>query len=248
MDFSQSWSDPPSTLRLDAAEVHVWRADLDVSEAEAGKLAKTLAADEQVRAAWFRFPVDRRRFIVARGLLRKILARYLDEDPVNLQFCYGAFGKPAVAPGWEAAGLRFNLSHSGRFAVYACSIHREVGIDLECSRANFIWQPIAERFFARDEVSAINSVPLDLRYEAFLNCWTRKEAFIKAKGGGLSIRFDQFNVSVTPGEPAVLLKTEDNPQDASRWGLMHLPAWPGYVAAIAAEGRNWQLKCWQWPR
>lgn len=233
-------------MTLDNNEVHVWRSELDLSEAELRKLAKTLALDEQARAARFRFPRDRRRFIVARGVLREILARYLDRDPAKLQFCYAPFGKPALTSNSGGDGLRFNVSHSHGFALYAVSFHRELGVDLECIRTNFPWEPIAERFFSPEEIDALHSVPRDLRYEAFLNCWTRKEAFVKARGGGLSLRLDRFSVSLIPGEPAVLLKTEDNPLEASRWGLEQLAPRSGYVAALAAEGRNWQLKCWQW--
>jgi len=233
-------------MTLDDNEVHVWGSELDLSEAELGKLAKTLALDEQARAARFRFPRDRRRFIVARGVLREILARYLDRDPAKLQFCYAPFGKPALTSNSGGDGLRFNVSHSHGFALYAVSLHRELGVDLECIRTNFPWEPIAERFFSPEEIDALHSVPCRLKYEAFLNCWTRKEAFVKARGGALSLRLDRFSVSLIPGEPVVLLKTEDNPLEASRWGLEQLAPRSGYVAALAAEGRNWQLKCWQW--
>jgi len=246
MVFPQSWSDPPRTMTLDNNEVHVWRSELDLSEAELRKLAKTLALDEQARAARFRFPRDRRRFIVARGVLREILARYFDRDPAKLQFCYAPFGKPALTSNSGGDGLRFNVSHSHGFALYAVSLHRELGVDLECIRTNFPWEPIAERFFSPEEIDALHSVPCRLKYEAFLNCWTRKEAFVKARGGALSLRLDRFSVSLIPGEPVVLLKTEDNPLEASRWGLEQLAPRSGYVAALAAEGRNWQLKCWQW--
>ena len=233
-------------MTLDNNEVHVWRSELDVSEAELGKLAKTLALDEQARAARFRFPRDRRRFIVARGVLREILARYLDRDPAKLQFCYAPFGKPALTSNSGGDGLRFNVSHSHGFALYAVSLHRELGVDLECIRKDFPWEPIAERFFSPEEIDALHCVPCHLKYEAFLNCWTRKEAIVKARGGGLSLRLDRFSVSLIPGEPVVLLKTEENPLEASRWGLEQLTPLSGYVAALAAEGRNWQLKCWQW--
>ncbi len=242
----QSWSDPPQTPTLDDNEVHVWRSELDLSRAELTSLAKTLARDEQERAARFRFPQDRRRFIAARGLLRKILARYLDRDPAKLQFCYGPFGKPALASNSGVDGLRFNVSHSQGFALHAVSFRRELGVDLECIRPDLPWEQIAKRFFSPEEIDALRKVPRYLKHEAFLNCWTRKEAFVKARGGGLSLRLDQFSVSLIPGGPAALLRIEDNLQEASRWGLEQLRPWPDYVAALATEGRNWQLRCWHW--
>jgi 4'-phosphopantetheinyl transferase len=234
-------------MTLDDNEVHVWRSELDLSEEELGKLAKTLALDEQARAARFRFPGDRGRFIVARGVLREILARYLDRDPAKLQFCYAPFAKPALASNSGVEGLRFNVSHSHGFALYAVSFRRELGVDLERMRTNFQWEPIAKRFFSPEEIDALNSVPRGLKYEAFLNCWTRKEAFVKGRGGGVSLRLDRFSVSLIPGDPVVSLKTEDDPLEASRWRLVPLAPWSGCVAALAAEGRNWQLKCWQRP-
>jgi 4'-phosphopantetheinyl transferase len=242
----QLWIDPPETVSLDDNEVHVWRSELDLSKAESTILARTLALDEQERAARFRFTRDRERFIVARGLLRNILARYLDQNPAKLQFCYGPFGKPALASSSRVDGLRFNVSHSHGFALYAVSLHRELGIDLECARTDFPLESIAKRFFSPEENDALYSVPRMLKFEAFLNCWTRKEAIVKARGGGLSLRFDRFSVSLMPGEPVALLKAEDNSEEASRWRLEQLAPWPDCVAALAVEGRNWQLKCWQW--
>jgi 4'-phosphopantetheinyl transferase len=245
MVLPQSWNSPLRTMMLDDHEVHVWRSELDVSMAELGTLAKTLALDEQARAARFRFPRDQQHFIAARGMLRRILARYLDRDPAKLQFCYGPFGKPALASTSGVDGLRFNVSHSQGFALHAVSLHRELGVDLECIRKDFPWEPIAKSFFSPEEIAALSAVPPNLKYEAFFNCWTRKEAFVKANGGGLSLGLDRFSVSLIPGEPVVSLKIEDNPREASRWGLEQLTPWPGYTAALAAEGRNWQLKCWQ---
>ncbi len=226
----------------------MWRSALDLGEEESAMLAKTLAPDELDRAARFRFPRDRERFIAARGVLREILARYLDEDPAALQFCYAPHGKPELAPNSAGQGLRFNLSHSHGFALYAVSLRRELGIDLERIRTNFRWESMARRFFSAEENRALDSVPPEMKYEAFLTCWTRKEALIKARGGGLSIPLDGFSVSLVPDEPEVWLNTEDDPLEASRWRLVPLAPWSGFVAALAAEGHDWQLKCWQWSK
>src|SRR5207244_11453763 len=123
----------------------------------------------------------------------------------------------------------------------------EVGIDLEYIRAEVADEPIAERFFASREIAALIGLPAPLRAEGFFNCWTRKEAYIKARGEGLTIPLDAFEVSLAPEEPAALLRVDSDPAEASRWSLQALAPGPGYVAAIAVEGRDWQLRCWEWP-
>jgi 4'-phosphopantetheinyl transferase len=241
------WFPPPADLALPGDEVHVWRASLDLPASHVQDLQHTLAADELNRAARFHFQRDRRHFIVARGLLRAILGRTLGVAPGQLCFCYSPHAKPALAitPGQEP--VNFNLSHSGGLVLYALTRRRQIGIDLERIRADLEIEPIAARFFSRREYTVLRALPGSVRLEAFFNCWTRKEAYIKARGEGLSLPLDRFDVSLVPGEPATLLSTRDDPQEATRWSLRALSPGPGYVAALAVEGRGWRLKCWQWP-
>ena len=248
MDHSCSWDPPPVTLSLGSNEVHIWRTALDLDATEVQSLWQTLSADEQEKARRFHFQQDRERFIVARGLLRVILGRYLNAEPGHLRFCYSPLGKPSLSRGFGRETLRFNLSHSDGLALYAVTLGREVGVDLERLHPDLADEQIAQRFFSPHEVAQLNSLPPNLRQEAFFNCWTRKEAYIKARGEGLTLRLDQFDVSLAPGEPAALLDTKDDPQEASRWSLRELVPGPGYVAALAAEGYNWQLRCWELQR
>lgn len=240
------WLPPPTDLALSDDDVHVWRASLDLPASRVREVHHTLAADESSRAARFHFQRDRQHFIVARGLLRNILSRYLGIQPEQLRFCYSPSGKPALvaAPGQDA--LNFNLSHSGHLALYALTRVRQIGIDLERIRVDFEYEQIAERFFSRRERTALQACPAKMKPEAFFNCWTRKEAYIKARGEGLSLPLDQFDVSLVPGEPAALLSTRDNSQEVVRWSLQELSPGSGYVAALAVEGHSWQLRCWQW--
>jgi 4'-phosphopantetheinyl transferase len=122
-----------------------------------------------------------------------------------------------------------------------------VGIDLERIRFDLAVAEIAERFFSRREVAMLRTLPTELQRQAFFRCWTRKEAYIKARGEGLSLLLDQFDVSLAPGEPAAILGTQRDPSEASRWSLQKLTPAPGYVAALAVEGHGWRLTCWQWP-
>lgn len=187
-----------------------------------------------------------------------ILSRYLDAKPDHLRFCYNPFGKPALTEPQGAGALRFNMSHSDDLALYAVTSGQEVGVDIEHLRDDFASEQIAERFFSPREVAMLHAVPLNMRTRGFFNCWTRKEAYIKARGEGLSLPLDGFDVTLTPGEPAALLSVReskpevgdviagDNELEASRWSLRELRPGAGYAGAIAVQGHDWQLKCWQW--
>ena len=240
-----SWCHAPKNLVLRSGEVHVWRIALNAPAARIQSLKQVLAVDEQARAERFYFQKDRDHFIIARGTLRCILGRYLHVKPADLRFCYSPYGKPALTKEF-ADVARFNLSHSHGLALFAITRRREIGIDIEHIRAGFADDNIAERFFSPCEVEVLRALPVHMQQEAFFNCWTRKEAYIKAHGKGLSLSLDRFDVSFVPGKPAALLSTSDDPNEASRWSLQELFPGPGYTAALAVEGSDWQLKRWQW--
>ena len=243
---SPSWDSPPKTLVLPNNAVHVWRASLHVSASELRTLEDTLAVDERARAERFYFQKHREHFIAGRGLLRNILSRYLDREPDQLRFRYNSYGKPDLTEDTGAEGLCFNLSHSHGIALYALTRGREIGVDIEYFRPDVETEKLAERFFSPREAAVLRSLPEHLRKEGFFNCWTRKEAYIKAEGKGMSIPLSAFDVSLTPGEPAALLHTESPPQETSRWSLQALNPAPGYAGALAVKGHDWELRCWQW--
>ena len=226
-------------LQLQSDEVHIWLADLNQHSAES--LKSLLAQDEIVRAERFHFEKDRKHYIVARALLRKLLAAYLGTTAGELRFNYAEKGKPALA-GVENSLLNFNLAHSHGKAIYAFSRGRELGVDLEFIREDFGGEEIAERFFSPGEIAALRSVPPELTKEAFFHCWTRKEAYIKARGEGLSMPLDVFDVSLLPGEPAALLRNHKEPAEVTRWSMQSLPVPNGYVAALVVEGHFVKLK------
>jgi 4'-phosphopantetheinyl transferase len=240
------WRPPSAELTLSSSEVHVWQASLDPAASCVEQLQRTLSAEELHRAARFHFPRDRRRFIVARGVLRDILSRYLSVPPAELGFRYSAYGKPALADMTDEEGLCFNMSHSHEMALFAITRGREVGVDIEYLRTAVACEEIAEHFFSARERATLRALPETRKHQAFFNCWTRKEAYIKAHGEGLSLPLDQFDVSLAPGEPAALLATRGDPREALRWSLQALTPAPGYVAALAVEGQDWYLTCCQW--
>jgi len=244
--LQEVWSPPPGDLALESDEVHVWRAAADPAASELEDLRQTLALSEQARADRFAFRRDRDRFITRRGRLRAILGRYLAIDPGRLQFNYGAGGKPALTPEFDGMRLRFTISSSSGLVLYAVTRGREIGVDLEAIQPVVVQERIPEYFFSPREVAALRALPVEAQTEAFFACWTRKEAYVKAKGEGLALRLDGFDVSLMPGEPAALLSIAGDPQEASRWSLQALAPGRGYIAALAVEGHAWRLRCLQW--
>jgi 4'-phosphopantetheinyl transferase len=231
---------------LGADEAHVWRASLDQPTNMIAKLAPLLSQDECQRAMRYYRPVDRDRFIVGRGILRKIISAYLAIQPCQLRFTYNDYGKPAVSDDQNDCALNFNLSHSAKLILYAVTRGRVVGIDIEYIREDFATLEIAEDFFSKDEVAALKSLPTDQRTMGFFNCWSRKEAFIKAKGMGVSYPLDRFTVSLAPGEPPALLKVDDDKREVARWKMYELKPGAGYAAAMIVTEPPVTLKRKHW--
>jgi len=243
---SRSWLPPPFTVTLGDDDLHVWLATLDLPRSTVDRLRQLLSSDETVRADRFHFAIDRDRFIVARGYLRTILGKYISTDPSEIRLSYGEFGKPSVTnPSAVAAGLKFNLAHSGGLALYAMTLRAEIGVDLEEIRADFSTDEIAERFFSGKEIVRLRSLPPSEHPQAFFHCWTRKEAFVKAKGTGLSQALDQFDVTLGPDEPAVLLETRWDENEASRWFLKSIELGVDFAAALAFEGHDRRISYWK---
>lgn len=243
----EGWATAPDGPTLGAEEVHVWRASLNLAPVRLRELFSVLAPDEVTKAARFHFPKDRNHFVAARGILRSLLGSYLHTDPARLHFSYNSYGKPAI----EAAGgeheIKFNVSHSNGIALLAFIRGREVGVDVEYVRADFACAEVAERFFSPSEVSALRALYAGDFTEAFFNCWTRKEAFIKALGEGLSCPLASFSVSLAPREPAALLSVEGRAEVLSRWFMRELHPWRGYAAALAFKAAACSIKCYTWP-
>ncbi|HXW13581.1 MAG TPA: 4'-phosphopantetheinyl transferase superfamily protein [Terriglobia bacterium] len=241
------WQTAPDALTLPCGEVQVWRACLDVDAEVLERWRETLSAEEQARARRFHSPADRDRYTAGRGILRALLARYLGTSAGDFRFCLNAHGKPGLAPGDGNADLRFNVSHSHGLALFAFTWGREVGVDLELVWPTLRDDLLAERFFSAQEVAALRALPEGAGKEAFFHCWTRKEAYIKARGAGLSINLASFAVSLIPDPVGHLPITGNDGAEGGRWWLRALAPGGGYVGAVAAEGEDWPLTLWQWP-
>jgi len=213
--------------------VDVWLLDLPAAGATAWTI---LAPDEIARAERFRFERDRARWVAARSGLRTILGSYNGRHPSSLRFRYGTHGKPALIREPGDPDLRFNLSHSRSLAVVAVATGRDVGVDVEAIGDGRDVEALAARFLTPHERAAFAALPHELRVRGFYGAWSRKEAFIKARGDALWLALQSFDVSLAPGEPARLLSTRPDPHEAARWTLCDIDVGPQFVAALAIQG------------
>jgi 4'-phosphopantetheinyl transferase len=238
-----NWTSSPDSLKLERRHVDIWRISLNLTVDSVKLLFSSLSADETQRAIRFHFPADRDRFIAAHGILREILGRYLRYKPSELAFSVNQYGKPALVN----SDLEFNLSHSGDFALLAITQGRKIGVDVERIRTNMELENIASHNFSRLEISELMALPPEQREIGFFNCWTRKEAYIKAHGLGLSLPLDSFDVSLSPDQPVIFRAARhNNSQESIRWTLCSLDINPNYAGALAVEGLDLSLRFWDW--
>lgn len=238
-------SDPgfePGALALPPDEVHLWRIDLDrVAVAEA-RWQHILSGEELARAKRFRFSRDRQNFSATRALLRIILGRYVDSNPETIVFRYSQENKPSLELGPGASPVEFNVSHSGSRALLAFARGREVGVDIELVRSNFDYESLARHFFSPAEQKELAAIEPPEKCRGFFRCWTRKEAYIKANGAGLSLPLDGFDVSLKMGEKNALLATRPDGGESARWSLREIEAGDGYEGALCVQGSGWVLE------
>jgi len=243
---SHDWEPRASAPVLRPGEVHIWRWRLGEQRADIDELDNYLDQEERRRAHQFHFFRDREHFIVSHGILRLILGSYLGMLPDHVQFLYGTFGKPELDPQSCPSYLSFNISHSAGLALLAVTTGAQVGIDVERIRLDMAYEEIVAQFFSAREIAMLRALPVEMRAEAFFYGWTRKEAYIKAKGYGLSLPLDRFTVSLDP-TAAELLDVADDPRDRERWLLHSLIPGAGYAAALAVnEPGATMLYCDAW--
>lgn len=227
-----SFSTP--TIDVDVGTVHVWSLPLDAPSSRIAALWRLLSSTEQARAARLRIDRARDQFVVRRGMLRVILGHYLGRRPVELDFQYGPYGKPELAPSANDRSLTFNLSDSYGIALYAVTRDCTLGVDVEQVREHRRHVELADRYFAVAEREELHRLPARARRRAFYNGWTRKEAYVKAIGTGLVTRLDSFAVTLAPGSPARLLTHA--PAIRGQWTLASLDTIPGWAAALVVAG------------
>ncbi len=233
-----AWFPVPKNSILPPAELHLWRVRCDGALETPEHYEHLLSPDEKERARRFVIKEARRDFIVSRGVLRELLALYLNTRPADIVLRYGIHGKPHVSRGEAQSSVRFNVSHSHGLAVFAFS-QAEVGVDIERVRAEFPGREIAGRFFSEQEIAALGKLGPEESSRAFFLCWTRKEAYVKARGGGLQIPLRSFSVRLGENEEQQLVD-----EGGKQWSLYPFEPGGGFAAAAAVEGKDWRLKFW----
>lgn len=244
VEVTIAWPAAPAPTSISASMVQVWAAPLDVAPARLARLARLLHADERKRAARFHGATLSQRFVAGRGLLREVLAAYLDMDAADIRFAYDAYGKPELA---DPVGppLRFNVAHSAGLILVAVSRGARLGVDVEAVLRFDDMEGVAGRFFSPRERGRLANLPVADHVAAFYRCWTRKEAYLKAVGTGLSTPLDSFDVSVSLDESALLYDTGDA-RAPSRWSIVHLEPAREFIGAIALEHPSPSVDCWRW--
>lgn len=224
-------------VTLPEREVHIWRAPLEAPAVHLHELSAMLSQDERERAARFHFETHRTSYLVGRATLRRILSLYLDLEPAHVEFTYGTRGRPAL----RDASIHFNLSHSNNLALYAIAREPLLGVDVEWMRPLSDLETLARRFFSPEECGDLLSLGSQHRRVAFFQCWTRKEAYIKAIGDGLYAPLNRFRVAFLPGQPPALVTIDGDAERAAGWSVFDVPAGENYAAAVVVYGREWNL-------
>ena len=246
VEVSPGWFRKTQVPPLDPSEIHVWRISLSWPETVTSRLKNCLTAEESDRAASFHFIRHQRRFIIRRAILRQLLAAYQGGRAERVCLKPGPFGKPYI-PGQDGpGGIRFNCSHSGDLGLIAISRGRELGSDLEQHRELPDAEDLAADCFSAAEVKELTGLPESRKTKGFFNCWTRKEAYVKATGLGLSYPMDRFSVSLAPGQPAALLDVAQDLDAVNKWTLVSLDVSQDYSAALVFSGRNASLQLLEW--
>src|SRR5882724_10871090 len=228
------WQEAP-VPPMRAGDVHIWLARLDPAESSVLQLQALLSDDELQRAAPFRFERDRRRFVAARGLLRSLLGRYLKRQPQAIRFLYQPAGKPYLAFEENEPKLQFNISHSNEMALIGLALEHRIGVDIEFKNPDRATLDVARHFFAPEEVSSLDQMPVEAKCDGFFAVWTRKEAYIKGRGEGIALGLDTFAVTAAAADPR-LLRSSHGADEARRWRFWNIDAGPAYAAAITVEG------------
>ncbi len=243
----ERWLPPPANINLGPSSLAIWSIRLDQAKSITAGLESLLSASEKETADRFHIERNRSRYIVAHGRLRQILSRYADTAPEQLAFGHGAHGKPFLSQDCRGDSVRFNLSRSQEIGLCAVAYGQEVGVDVEWVRPLNGMEPLVHRFFSPMEIADWHEVDESQKLETFYHYWTCKEAFVKARGDGLTLPLNQFDVAFSPSAPPRLARIQGDATEAANWHLQTLTPATGYRAAVALPGLHWQVDCWRWP-
>jgi len=235
-----------SRHRVEQNNVHVWFVFLTALKSRIDDYAATLSTDEIARGDRFKFPRDREQYVLGRGILRELLSHYSGAKAADLRFGYGLRGKPFLIEADEKTDLRFNISHAPEAILCALACGSKVGVDLESLQRLKDEEVLARQCFSLEEARAFAGLSTSERKIALARCWTRKEAYAKARGEGLFLDLRSFSV-FDCADSALQLSIPGDPKEAARWTLIDLDVPEGYVAALATEGHGQKIRCFHWP-
>jgi 4'-phosphopantetheinyl transferase len=246
VNATTGWRETFEAPPLGQFEIHVWRIGLVWPDVVVKSLRVCLTEEETNRVARFHFAHDQRRFMIRRAILRRLLASYLGTRAEVICFSSGLNGKPFVSGQDVPGGICFNCSHSADRGLIVIARGCGLGADLEQHRHLNDAEDLAKAFFSNSEIKELNDLPPSLKMAGFFNCWTRKEAFVKAIGLGLSFPLNRFSVSLTPGQPAALLDVAEDHLAIKKWTMASLDVGVDYSAALVFEGRNVKFQYFEW--
>jgi len=232
---------PPIELKPNT--VHIWAINFVVNEETFNSYFSLLSDDEKVRALRFKFYKDKRCYVVTKGVLRLLSASYLKMNAKDIIFEYEKYGKPKFK---SQTNLNFNVSHSGDMAIIGFVYNYTIGVDVEKIKNDFDTSEIAANFFSQKEIEALQHIPKNEQYIAFYRCWTRKEAFVKAKGSGLSFPLDEFSVTLDKDLESELVETQWNPSEKYQWQLTSFKPSLDYIAATIVNSKFYDLQYYDW--
>ena len=241
-----NWRPQRQADQLHQSEVHLWTVSFDTLSEKLGYFRSTLSADEKERVDRFLKIEDRELYTITRGALRSLLGAYLAIEPSEVEFAYDALGKPSLVGTGAQLALHFSVSHSGAQALLGFARGRRIGVDLEHVSTDAEVLELAERYFSSNEFETLRSLTAEMQHEAFYCGWTRKEAYLKARGEGIFFGLERVEVSLVPGERAIIKRVSDDPNISENWILEHLLPAPNYIGAVAAEGHDITFRFFRW--
>ena len=243
--MTETWQTAPDDLEISPHHVDIWLTSTELEEDQVRAYAKYLSQAELARAQKFRSKTGHREYIVTRGLLRQVMSETAGLDLAGVDFMYGEHGKPWLDARVSGKTVALNVSHSHGLALAALTVGGRLGVDLEKIRPEVEWRELAARYFAEAEIRALENRPQGDGLKAFYACWTRKEAFVKALGAGVSYGLDQFDVSVGPDEDYAALTIRSQDEDAAGWLVKNLPVPDSHAAAVAVDRPASKFRFWR---
>ncbi len=243
--MDNTWQTAPDVLEISGDHVDIWLASTDPAERQLRAYKALLSPAEIARLKKFRMEFKSREYIVTRGLLRQVLTKMAGLDIAGVEFDYCEHGKPSLAGHAGGENVAFNVSHSHGVVLVALTLGGRLGVDLEKIRPKLEWRSLAQHYFSAVEVRALDGYPGATGLKAFFTCWTRKEAFVKALGGGLSYGLKEFDVSIDPDEAYAALTIRRKEEDASRWLVKNIPVPDTHVAALAIDRPACNFRLWR---